>query len=435
MPQPARLAIIVPTLNEGPALVQAMQALAPLRGRGALVVLCDGGSTDGSVDAAAHLVDRVVPAPRGRALQMNAGLTAVQAEAYVLLHVDTTLPEGADKLVLDALAQDRADWGRFTVRLRSNKLSLRVVQWSMNWRSRLTGICTGDQTIFFNAAMLATTGGFAPIALMEDIAFSQEARRMAWPQVLSEQVVSSARRWEKHGTASTILRMWALRLAYFLGAKPRTLARRYGYDVRATPAVHIAVLAKAPLPGLAKTRLIPGLGAFGAARVARTMLLHTLERSKALPTTLWCAPTRHARFFRALSKRCKTLPMLDQAEGDIGQRMWQAAKTHFAQAQPTPLLVVGTDCPAMRPAHWQHAAHALLDHDVVLIPAQDGGYVLIGFKAAHQAVFSGVEWSTERVMEQTCAILQREGLSYAVLATLWDVDTSADYEKLQQCWS
>jgi uncharacterized protein len=81
----------------------------------------------------------------------------------------------------------------------------------------------------------------------------------------------------------------------------------------------------------------------------------------------------------------------------------------------------------------RHAAHALLDHDVVLIPAEDGGYVLIGLKAAHKAVFSGVEWSTERVMEQTCAILQQEGLRYAVLATLWDVDTPADYERAQQC--
>ncbi len=430
----ARLAIIVPTLNEGPSLEQAMKVLAPLRTRGALIVLCDGGSTDGSVDAAAEHVDRVIAAPRGRASQMQAGAMAVDAEAYVFLHADTSLPESADEAILLALVKETPDWGRFTVQLNSHKRSLKLVQWSMNLRSRLTGICTGDQTFFMNRAMLDASGGFAPIALMEDIEFSARARKLAWPKVLPELVKTSARRWERHGVWRIVMRMWSIRLAYFFGATPSSLAERYGYDVRAPTSVYIAVLAKAPVAGVAKTRLIPALGAAGAARAARTMLLQTLRRTQAWPTTLWCAPNLEARFFRALRK-CRALPMRDQTEGDIGERMWSAAQSHFAQHPQTPLLIVGTDCPAMRPAHLQHAARALLDHEVVLIPAEDGGYVLIGLRAAHRAVFTAVQWSTERVMEQTCAILQREGLSYAVLASLWDVDTPADYERAQQCWT
>ena len=205
--------------------------MAPLRARGVRVVVADGGSSDASMTIAQAGADVVVSAPRGRASQMNAGAAACAAQAYLFLHADTRLPAQADTLVLQAL-ESGARWGRFDVHIGSNRPSLRMVQAMMNWRSRVTGIATGDQAMFVQATLWAECGGFADLPLMEDIELSKRLKRVAPPACLRAQVVTSARRWLQHGTWRTIGLMWRLRLAYFCGADPQVLAVRYGYRPR-----------------------------------------------------------------------------------------------------------------------------------------------------------------------------------------------------------
>jgi rSAM/selenodomain-associated transferase 2 len=217
-----RLTLVVPALNEAAGIERCLGAAAPLRARGHEVVVVDGGSTDGTPRLAAPLADRVIAAPRGRAAQMNAGAAAARGDALVFLHADTLLPEGADRAVLAALT--RRAWGRFDVRLDSPRAALGVVSFFMNWRSRLTGIATGDQAIFVRRADFP---GFPDIALMEDVALSKTMKRVSPPACLRQRVVSSARRWERDGVARTVLLMWRLRLAYWRGADPGELARRY----------------------------------------------------------------------------------------------------------------------------------------------------------------------------------------------------------------
>ena len=220
----ARLSIVVPSLNEAAGIERCLRALAPLRGRGHEVIVADGGSDDGTPQLAAPLADRVVAAPRGRALQMNAGAAAASADALLFLHADTILPADADRAVLAALAS-RA-WGRFDVSIDSRDARLAVVGFCMNWRSRLTGIATGDQAIFVRRAEFP---GFPAIALMEDVAFSKAMKRVSPPACLRERVRTSARRWERRGVLRTVLHMWRLRLQYWLGADPAELARRYSH--------------------------------------------------------------------------------------------------------------------------------------------------------------------------------------------------------------
>jgi rSAM/selenodomain-associated transferase 2 len=229
-----RLAIIVPVLDEAAGIEAALTALQPLRARGARVVVVDGGSGDGTLLKAAPLADAALVAPRGRALQMNAGARAQQAadaDVLLFLHADTRLPPEADRLVARALANSARIWGRFDVRIEAGPGGggrwLPLVAWLMNRRSRLTGICTGDQAIFVTRGAFLALDGFAPIALMEDIDFSRRARRISPPIALAERVITSGRRWQRHGTLRTIVLMWRLRLAYFLGADPADLARRY----------------------------------------------------------------------------------------------------------------------------------------------------------------------------------------------------------------
>ncbi|MGH8687963.1 MAG: TIGR04283 family arsenosugar biosynthesis glycosyltransferase [Burkholderiales bacterium] len=219
---PERLSVVVPALNEAPGIEACLASLAPLRARGHEVLVVDGGSTDGTARIAAPHADRVLSAPRGRAAQMNAGAAAAAGDALLFLHADTRLPAGADRAVLAALA-DHA-WGRFDIEIDSDDPRLAVIAFFINRRSRLTGIATGDQAIFARRDIFP---GFPPIALMEDVAFSRQMKRLSDPACLAARVLTSARRWERHGVARTVLLMWRLRYDYWRGANPDELAERF----------------------------------------------------------------------------------------------------------------------------------------------------------------------------------------------------------------
>jgi rSAM/selenodomain-associated transferase 2 len=224
------LSIIMPVLNEGEEIAAALDALARLRALGAEVIVVDGGSGDATVQRARLRADRVICAPRGRALQMNAGAGEATGEVLLFLHADTRLPADADRRVLDGLARSGRVWGRFNVAIGGGNPLLAMVAWFMNKRSWLTGIATGDQAMFVRHDAFHAAGGFAPIPLMEDIALSKSLKRTSRPLCLRERVVTSPRRWQKNGVVATLLLMWRLRLGYFFGADPAKLARQYGYE-------------------------------------------------------------------------------------------------------------------------------------------------------------------------------------------------------------
>lgn len=222
----AHLSIIVPVLNEAEGVIALLDALAPLRARGHEVIVVDGGSHDGTPALCQGRADAVLPGPRGRARQMNAGAAQAQHPVLLFLHADTQLPPQADARLLDALAAG-ALWGRFDVRIAGRPPLLKVVAWMMNWRSRWTGIATGDQAIFVRRSVFERLGGFADQPLMEDIELSRRLRALSPPACLRERVVTSGRRWETRGVWRTIFLMWRLRWRYWRGASPDELARAY----------------------------------------------------------------------------------------------------------------------------------------------------------------------------------------------------------------
>jgi rSAM/selenodomain-associated transferase 2 len=227
-----RLSIIVPVLDEAAAIAGTLAVLAPYRARGNEVIVVDGGSSDRTVEIARPLVDQVISAPRGRGAQMNAGAGVARGDVLLFLHADTALPTQADRLAIDGLSASGQCWGRFDVTIASAHPLLPLVARMMNLRSRLTGIATGDQAIFVHRQAFEEVGGFPDIALMEDIGLSARLKQMGRPLCLAAKVTTSGRRWEKHGVLRTVLVMWRLRLAYWLGVKPSALARRYGYAPR-----------------------------------------------------------------------------------------------------------------------------------------------------------------------------------------------------------
>jgi rSAM/selenodomain-associated transferase 2 len=227
-----KLSIILPVLDEADGIVEALTALAPLRARGAEVVVADGGSSDTTAELARPLADAIVTAPRGRGKQMNAGAAASTGDVLLFLHADTRLPPHADFLISDGFARTGYTWGRFDVHITGTHRLFPVIAEVMNMRSRMTGIATGDQAIF--ATLPAFGPGFPDIPLMEDIAITKRLKRIGPPLTIATPVVTSGRRWEKHGVIKTILLMWWLRFAYFLGVNPARLARSYGYVPRQT---------------------------------------------------------------------------------------------------------------------------------------------------------------------------------------------------------
>ncbi|MBT9610148.1 TIGR04283 family arsenosugar biosynthesis glycosyltransferase [Aquabacterium sp.] len=224
---PPHLSIIVPMLNEAGALGELLADLLPCQRRGCEVILVDGGSQDGSPHMARCAGFTVLDAPRGRARQMNAGAAAATGEVLLFLHADTRLPADADALIAQAMQDCGRAWGRFDVRITGRPLMLKVVARMVNLRSRLSGIATGDQAMFVCARSFAQVGGFPDQPLMEDVELSRRLKRLSRPACLTTRVITSGRRWESRGVWRTIVLMWRLRLAYWLGVAPDQLAKAY----------------------------------------------------------------------------------------------------------------------------------------------------------------------------------------------------------------
>ncbi len=221
------LSLVIPCLNEGDGIVPFLQSLQPLRREGHEVILVDGGSSDKSADLAAPWVDQLIVVVRGRSRQMNAGAAAANGDLLWFLHADTVIStEVVDALLGLSLAPGPL-WGRFDIRLSGNHNMLRVVEFMINWRSRMSGIATGDQGIFVESGLFKKVDGFPDIPLMEDVALSRRLKAIAPPRCLRQRLITSSRRWEQHGIFKTIFLMWWLRFAYAMGADPSRLARRY----------------------------------------------------------------------------------------------------------------------------------------------------------------------------------------------------------------
>ncbi len=227
------VSVIIPSLNE----VETIAAIArSAREAGAdEVIVVDGGSGDGTPDAAWQAADIVIPSPPGRARQMNAGARAANGSTLLFLHADTAMPEGAIASVRKAVERDAFLGGAFSVRLKVSpeaspfrKKALTLTARMINVRARLFRAYTGDQAIFLRRDVFERIGGYPVIPLMEDVELSRRLTRLGKTVLLPLSVTTSARRWEAHGVVRTILLMWRLRLAYLLGMPPERCAEIYG---------------------------------------------------------------------------------------------------------------------------------------------------------------------------------------------------------------
>lgn len=233
---PLNLSIIIPLLNEAGNLPELIAHIVRLDPAPQQVILVDGGSVDGSVAITNNVLKstetaqsainwRIIESTVGRAQQMNAGAMLATGDVLLFLHADTELPADAIDNVQQAVAQ--YDWGRFDVGLDSREPLLKIVGLMINQRSRLMGIATGDQAIFIKKSVFEQIGGYPDQPLMEDIELCKRLKKIARPACLKSKVITSARRWQQHGTWRTIFLMWHLRFDYWRGVSPNVLKQRY----------------------------------------------------------------------------------------------------------------------------------------------------------------------------------------------------------------
>jgi rSAM/selenodomain-associated transferase 2 len=440
-PEPASsLAIVMPVLNEAAGIEAALRALAPLRARGARVVVADGGSADDTLARARRFGGvEVIQAPRGRAAQMNAGALAATGDGVLLfLHADTTLPPDADRLIAQALAGGQQVWGRFDVRIAGHPRMLRVVAACMNVRSRWSGIATGDQALFMTRAAFDAVGGFPEQPLMEDIEMSKRLRTLSRPACLRERVITSGRRWESRGVWPPSCSCGAC--AGPTGAVPRRRCWRGATNDearRASPE-------RAARRGL-RQGTVAWTGQDAADPCAGCRGRRPAGAAHAGPCAGagdGCASRRRGAVHEPRPGRCGLarcrmaggFAVPDQGEGDLGARMARAVHRVTTGPHGHPVLLMGTDCPALTAGIIGEAAAQLARHDAVLVPVADGGYVLLGLRADCPDIFRDMAWSTAVVAAETRRRLAALGLNLWLGPTLNDIDEPADRVHLPSEW-
>jgi rSAM/selenodomain-associated transferase 2 len=223
----ARLSVIVPVRNEAEDIEEVIGRLKHLCELDVELIVVDGESTDGTPEQLAKAGFHVLSSAQGRGHQFARGCAAASYDNLLLLHADTLLPDGALMLIERSLATGSACWGRFDVQIAGTLNGLGMVAAMINWRSRLTGIATGDQALFMTRTALAAVGGVPAQVLMEDIELSRRLRVLSKPICLRQRVTTSGRRWQRDGLWSTIWLMWTLRWRYWRGASAESIARAY----------------------------------------------------------------------------------------------------------------------------------------------------------------------------------------------------------------
>ena len=225
------LSVIVPVRNEQPTTLESLVDLAHHTGVTEVIVV-DASDQYSTVDKLNALQTefetlRVIHSQTpGRAHQMNQGGRLATGEILWFIHADTRVPPDSARRIVDSISANRP-WGRFDVRFENSSKRMKLVAFMMNWRSAMTGICTGDQAIFITRGLFDQLGGFPDIAIMEDVALTRQLKRKASAIRVRQPVTTSARRWESRGYLKTVVQMWFMRLLFWIGVAPGTLARFY----------------------------------------------------------------------------------------------------------------------------------------------------------------------------------------------------------------
>lgn len=431
MTEPRSLSVVIPTLNEASTLPHLLGDLASLSSLDRIIV-SDGGSSDGTRELARARGATVVSGPPGRGAQLRAGAHAAPGSWLAFLHADTRLgaeaANGLDRFIARAAADEFA---HFRLRFDCRSRGYRLIEFGQRARERLFGMPYGDQGLVVSRVLYDQIGGFPEWPIMEDVGIVDRLSRRGRRVVLEGTVTTSGRRYRREGPVRAWMRNILLIVAFRLGADPVALASRYRPEdpVGATDTTRrraVIIFAKAPVPGRVKTRLAADLGTERATDIYRELGYRTVEALAPGPwvTTVYVDPPDAHSIDAVTAWLGADVRYRGQTSGDLGERMRSAIDDELRCADA--VCVVGTDIPGLDEATLRRAFGALDTHDVVIGPATDGGYYLIGMSRTRPELFEAIPWSTARVLERTLRRANAMGLSVAILDPRTDVDTVDD---------
>lgn len=430
------LAVVIPTLNEAARLPRLLDDLDRLTGLVAEIVVVDGGSEDGTTDVARSRGATVVETPPGRGGQLLAGAGATQADWLFFVHADCHLTDKAAVALRDFLTSATpVDFAHFAFELEGRGPFRRSIEFGQRARERLTGLVYGDQGLIVSRSLYERIGGHPDWVLMEDVGVIDRLRTVGRRTRLPAALPTSARRYISEGGFRAWLRNLRLMVRFRMGASPDRLARWYRpHEESAQRRVAVVVFAKAPVPGEVKTRLAVDVGADEATRIYRMLGRETVDALRDGPwdTRVYITPsTPEARTAVESWLGQDGIDYRTQCPGDLGDRMSSAVQETLQDAAR--VVVVGTDIPGLDAETIRDAVRALQTTDVVLGPATDGGYYLIGLNESRPELFEGIPWSTSSVLADTTRAAERANLRVSLLEPKTDVDTLPDVPVAYLC--
>lgn len=433
------LTVIVPTLNEQEHIAAVLTRILEGSGTGGpQVLVVDGGSTDGTRRTARQQAT-VISSPPGRAQQLNVGLARATGDVVLFCHGDTLLPDGYDAALLRALADRQVVGGAFHPRYHPSHPLLRSAELVLRLPSPY--LMYGDQAIFARRSALLAIGGVPRLPLMEDVALVLALRRTGRLVRLRPRVITSARRFFERGVLRQLLLDLRLLADFHLTRTPAArLAARYQVTGRdpcppSAGTKTLLVFAKAPIPGHAKTRLGRQVDMQRAAAIYRRLLSNQLfelsQLDGGIRRILLAAGQRDADWF---ADHVPSWELATQVGGGLGERLRRAFRWRFACGDDR-VVVVGSDSSRLN-VQLVERAFALLDRrSIVLGPAVDSGYGLLGQRAPGFPLFDGIAWGGPHVLAAALRRARRLSLSYELLLPLQDIDSAQDWRAhRRQAW-
>lgn len=422
-PEAPFASVVIPVWRDADALEQTLRALPPHPDL-EVIAACVPGDEEEYVRTRATRPDvRWVTAPRGRGAQMNAGASAARGAWLVFLHADSRLPPDWADVIRRGGARPEVVGGSFRLALDSRDWRARAIEWGVRARVAVFGLPYGDQAVFVRRAVFEAIGGFRDWPLMEDVDLVRRLKAAGQLCHASSVVITSARRWERDGWVRRSVVNMTLATRFILGVSPSRLAQRY-FD---RPPRAVVLMARDPSTG-GKTRLAGLATASALGDLRQALFEDTLDVVRSVPGAqriVACEPAASVPRVREMAGG--DIDVMPQRGGDLGERLRHAFEDAFRLGAES-VVIVGSDLPDLPAALISQALDALAADPgrVVLGPAEDGGYYLIGMTRPHPGLFAGIEWGSRRVLEATIDAAGRDHVPIVLLEPWADVDEPRD---------
>jgi rSAM/selenodomain-associated transferase 2/rSAM/selenodomain-associated transferase 1 len=426
------LSIVIPVLNDAEPLQQLLATIPP--DPRVDIVVVNGGAPDDRLTAICRRPDvGLVTSAPGRGCQMNVGASAAAGRWIVFLHADTRLPPQWIDEICRAGAVPAVVGGSFRFRLDSGAWQARLIERAVEWRVRWLDLAYGDQALFVRRDVFGAMGGYREWPLMEDVDFVRRLRQAGKLYHSPQPVLTSARRWERDGWWQRSAQNVLLQALFFAGVSPERLAGWYSHPPRRSPRVALVVMARVPSGGRGKSRLTRDLGG-DHLELRRALLLDTLDAVRGVAGADLFVAFEPAESIGEMHGLVGDRARLFPQQGDtLGDRMRNAFERLFAAGYST-VVMIGSDLPSLPTSHVAQAFQDLQDRPDALVigPASDGGYYLIGMRRLWPALFTAIPWSTADVLTTTTSIADRCGLPVSFVSTWHDVDTVDDLRRVMR---